>query len=154
MLADPFIQPFHQPPPGRVQPFVGAGLTQHLQRGKARNCRDRIPRERADLEHESLLPHPARVEVGHDLLATRDRSERIAPAARLAEGAEIRGNAVDLLRSSVGHAETGDDLVEDEHDVVLCGQLPQPFEEPLDGRDDALHRLDDDPCDLVAVLPR
>ena len=36
---------------------------------------------------------------------------------------------------------------------MLCGQLPEPFEEALDRRDDALDGLDDDPRDLASVLP-
>ena len=58
-----------------------------------------------------------------------------------------------LLRPAAGHAEAGHHLVEDEHDVVLPGQLAEPFEEALDRRDDALDGLDDDPRDLAAVLP-
>ena len=62
------------------------------------------------------------------------------------------GDAVILLGAAVGHAKAGHHLVEDEHDPVLVRQLAQPFEKPLRRGDDALHRLDDDPRDLVPVL--
>ena len=58
-----------------------------------------------------------------------------AAADDLAEGGQIRIPAVAALGPVVADAER-DDLVEDEEDPVLPGELPEEREEPLRGRDE------------------
>ena len=88
--------------------------------------------------------------MGHDVGAAGDGRQREAAADGLAERADVGRHAVVGLRAAVGEAEAGHDLVEDQHQAVLLGELAQAFEETGLGRDQALERLDDDAGQLVS----
>ena len=66
----------------------------------------------------------------------------------LGKGDHVGGGAVALGSEGVAEAaETGDDLIEDQQDAVLGGDLAQPLQVALGRRQDARgsrHRLDDD----------
>ena len=63
-------------------------------------------------------------------------------------GAEIRHHLVKLLRAAVGKPESGDDLVEDQGNVVARGQFSHPLKKPRLRANGPLERLDDDGGDL------
>ncbi len=93
------------------------------------------------------------VDAVHDVGAAGDGPDGEAAAEQLAVGGEVRCDAVQLLRAARGGAETGQHLVEEQHDAVAAGQLPQPAYE-LDRLElgvPALHRLHDDRGDVAGV---
>ena len=95
----------------------------------------------------------AAVDAVHDVGAAGDRADGEAAAEQLAVGGEVRCDAEQLLRAAQGGAEAGQHLVEQQHDAVPAGQLPQPAYE-LDRLQlgvPALHRLHDDRGDVVGV---
>ena len=61
------------------------------------------------------------------LLAHPDRAARVAAAARLGEGDHVRDDAEALGRAAGGDRRAGLDLVEDQLDAVLGGQLADPL---------------------------
>ena len=66
----------------------------------------------------NVLPVPTRtglVEVRHDVGAAGDGRQREAASDRLAKGANVGCDAAVGLRTSVGEAEAGHDLVKDQH---------------------------------------
>src|SRR5260370_39405575 len=80
------------------------------------------------------------VERAHHGRAPGAGREREAAADHLAEGAEVGRDAVIFLRAAVGETEPGDDLVEDQWDAVLGGDLAQRLEEAGGRRGEALGR--------------
>ncbi len=62
------------------------------------------------------------------------------------------GDAVEPLRAAEAEAEARDDLVEDERDVEVGGDLADAPEEARPRLEGSLERLDDDACELVAML--
>lgn len=78
-----------------------------------------------------------------------DRADGESAAEELAVGGEIRGDAVELLGATESGTESGQHLVEHQHDAVAGGQFAQPADE-RDGLErgmSALHRFDDDDRD-------
>ena len=88
-----------------VHPLVGPGPLQDPHGGEPGRRGDRVAAQRADLRDELLPAHAALVEVRHELLAARDGRQRKAAAHRLAERAEVRRDAVELLGAAVGEPE-------------------------------------------------
>ena len=80
------------------------------------------------MRHVFTLAARGRIETAHQLLSPRHCSERETAGQRLAKRAQIRHYAVAFLRSAVGQAEAGDDLVEDQRHTESCRYLAQRFE--------------------------
>src|SRR5260370_40669560 len=68
------------------------------------------------------------VERAHHGRAPGAGREREAAADHLAEGAEVGGDAVIFLRAAKGETKPGDDLVEDQRDAVLGGDVARRLE--------------------------
>ena len=79
------------------------------------------------------------------------RGEREPAADDLAEGGQIRHDAVVLLGAPVGEAEAGDDLVEDQRHAVPRGDLPYALEEAGLRHHQPLQRLHDHRGQVVVM---
>ena len=143
--------PGHQRPATGEDLLVGAGAAQHLQRGEPGDRGDRIARERPHLHQEAVVADDPAVEMRHDVGPPGDRRQREAAADDLAERAEVGRHAVVGLRAAIGEAEAGDDLVEDQRDAVLRGDVADALQEAGRRRDQPLEGLEDHPAELVVV---
>ncbi len=88
----------------------------------------------------------------HDVGSAAEGSAGEAAADDFAEGGEVGGDVVELLRSAEGDAEAGHDLVEDEEGAVGGGHFAQACEVAgvgWDGAGVADYGLDDDAGDVV-----
>src|SRR5262249_34528421 len=140
----------HRVFPGRGEPAPARDrvvFDQYVERGHAGRARDRVRRVGVavrELEHvlgaarghERVVDRLRRDDAAERLYAVRDLLGEVEKVGRDAErlGAGVRADA----------AEPGDDLVEDQKDVVLGADLAQALEVALRRRDDAPgagHRL-------------
>ena len=112
--------------------LVHGVVPQAAQHGQPGRRRQRVPRERA-----RLVDVADRRQLLHQVAAPAERGERQPAAGDLAEDGQVRDDAEALLRAAAGHAEAGDDLVEDEQRAGQVTEPPQPLEEARHGRDDA-----------------
>ena len=94
--------------------------------------RHRVARVGAAVQHGAV-----RLELHELLLAAERGGARRAAADGLGHAGDVGNDSVQLLRAAQGDAEPGDDLVEDEHHVVLVADAAQTLEEPGHRRDDA-----------------
>ena len=101
-----------------------------------------------------LYPGRRRARSTH-VSASAVRAEWHAAADHLGERGEVGLHAEARLRAAVGEPEAGHHFVEHQQRTVLRGERAEPLEEALGGWDAAHvagHRLDDQRCDLRAVL--
>src|SRR5438445_418685 len=129
-------------------------LSEDLEPLEARGDADRMAVVRPRVER-GVLPAAARFEDVHDLGLAPEACELEPAAGDLAERRHVRADVVVLLCASVGEAEAGKDLVEDQDDALLPRELSQALEVIGLGRNDpgaAEHGLDDQGADLVLVL--
>ena len=93
---------------------------------------------------------PARVELGHHVLAAAERAGRVAAADDLAERRQVRPRTADPALGAVRADPERDHLVEDQQGADPVGEVAQEAQE-LGVRDanaaGALDRLDDDCCE-------
>src|SRR3954451_4706306 len=119
----------------------------HVERGVRRRARDDVaaicPAMRAGLPG------------GHHLGACEDPGEWHPRSDALGDDEDVGLHVPMLDREHLARAaESRLDLVRDEHDAVLPGDLPEPWQEAGRGHDVAAlteHGLDDDPRDAVGV---
>ena len=94
------------------------------------------------------------IEASHDLAAAAKGAHRIPTADQLAQGGQIGPHPFLLLQTAAAETK-GDDLVEDQEDLVPIGQLAHAQEVSrlrIDQAAGAQHRLHDDSGDPVVVL--
>ena len=113
--------------------------------------RDRVAVERARLLHELSGAVELVGEVAHDVPPAHHRGEGKATAHDLAERGQVRHHPVVLLGAAVGEAESGDDLVEHQWDVVPRGDRPYALEKARLRHDQALERLHDHRGEIMVV---
>jgi len=92
--------------------------------------------------------------VLHDRPLAGIRRQRKATADHLAEGDDVRIDAIALDRTAWRDSETGHHLVEQKQRAMAAGDLAKSVEETIDRLDHAHvagDRLDDHPGDFVAV---
>ena len=89
----------------------------------------------------------------HDLFATGNRRQRKPAADHLSQGADVRNDAIVFLGAPIGEAKARHNLVEDQRNAILPGDLPQALQEFGFRCDQALHRLDDHATNLVVMRP-
>ena len=140
-----------QPPADLVEVVVGPRPAQQVERGQAGGRADRVAAQRPARPHQVPAVGPVGVEGLHDPVRAGDGRHRKPAGHRLAVGGQIRGDAVPLLGPSPGDPEAGDDLIEDQHDIVPSGRLAERFEEPGHRGQHALERLHDHPGQLSGV---
>src|SRR5881296_4210985 len=129
-------------------------LSEDLESLEARGDADRMAVVRPRVER-GVLPSTARLEDVHDLGFAAEACELEAAARDLAERRHVRADVVILLGAAVCEAEAGEDLVEDQDDALLAGELTETLEIVGLRRDHAgpaEHGLDDERADLVFVL--
>ena len=147
-LRDPLLQPR----------ALGLATAQNGQHG---GHRERMAHERAGEERGrdlgervvAVLPRAA-VERVHEARRSGKDADRQTAADDLAVRREIGADAEERLHAAGMHAETGDDLVEDERAARRrrdAAQFAQEFLWAQAGMA-ALHRLDDDGGEFVLVL--
>src|SRR2546428_705570 len=78
--------------------------------------------------HRGVFPAAARLEDVHNLGLAPEARELEPAAGNLAERRHVRTDVVVLLGASVGEAEAGEDLVEDQDDALLPRELSQALE--------------------------
>lgn len=81
------------------------------------------------------------IDERHEVAPAAEHRQREAAADRLAQGREVRADAVEALCSPLVDGEA-DDLVEDQHDAVPLGLVPERAEELLGRRHHAVRRVD------------
>ncbi|KAG0924181.1 hypothetical protein G6F31_019209 [Rhizopus arrhizus] len=127
-----------------------ARLLDKFQHRKAGRHRHRVAAQRA-----SLVDRSGRGDLLHQLTTTAIGTDRHAAADDLAEGGQVRGDAVVRLRTAKGNAEAGHHLVEDQQRAVLRAQFAQVLQVTL-ARGNAVgvadHRFDDQAGDVVTLL--
>ncbi len=90
----------------------------------------------------------------HDVPPATERGGRIAVAHGLGIRGQVRRDAEQLRRATLGDPEAGLDLIEDEQRPELAGHLPDALQEALLGQDAlgvAEDGLDDDRGDVLAL---
>src|SRR2546427_4375405 len=129
-------------------------LSEDLEPLEARGDADRMavvgPRVK-----RGVLPAAPRLEDVHDLGLAPETRQLESAARDLAERRHVRTDVVVFLCASVGKAEAGEDLIENQDDALLPRELSQALEVVGLRRDDAgtaEHGLDDQGADLVLVL--
>src|SRR5579884_641661 len=140
-----------QPSADPVEVPEGAGPAQHVERRVPGARAHRVTVQRSAGPHEVRAVGAAGVEVRHEIAAARDRGHRETAGHRLAVGSEVGDHAVPLLRTAPGDPESGDDLVEDQHDAVPPRSVAQRLEEPRHRHEHALERLHEHRGQLVRV---
>ena len=78
-----------------------------------------------------LKDRPGGRDRRHDVGATAIGTDGQAAADDLAEDRQVGRNTKQLLGAAGRDAEAGDDFIEDQHDVVLDGELTQTLEESV-----------------------
>jgi len=120
----------HQFSPGSEEALVGTRPPQDFEGREPGRGRHGVARQGAYLREKTFVADRVAIEMGHDVGPSGDRRQRKAAADHLAERAQIRHDAVILLRAAIGETEAGHDLVEDQQDTVIRGDLAQSFEKP------------------------
>ncbi len=132
-----------------VEPVEEAGLEDELERREARRHGHRVAGERP-----GLVDRPERRDLLHDVAPAAERADRHPAADHLAEGREVRRDAVEPLCAARADPKAGHHLVEDQHRAVLRAERAQRLQELARPRHEvhvAGHRLDDHRRDLVAL---
>ena len=141
-------RPSHSTCVRALQRVVESRCLDQLQRRQARGHRHRIAAERA-----GLVDRAARRDLRHQVATAAVGADRHAAADDLAERAQVRRDAVALLRAAERDAEAGHHFVEDQQRAVLRAQLAQVLQVAV-ARQDAVgvadDRLDDQAGDLAA----
>jgi hypothetical protein len=122
VLLDHGAAAFQQPLVQMVQVLVGLWSEHVVQARPRRRHRQRVAVEGADLEDTAVL------DAGHHLVRPADRARRQPGAERLCEGDQIGDDAEVLDCPAGGDGQAGLDLVEDQDDAVLRGQLAHGLE--------------------------
>src|SRR2546425_4938568 len=112
-----------------MEAFKDPGLAEHMQRCQARRAADRIGRQRATQKTISAAAFLLRISQLQDLPFAHYRGDGIAAADYFAVTGQVGGDAITLLRAAPGQAKAGDNLIENQHDGELAGDVPQAFEE-------------------------
>src|SRR5207249_1752387 len=102
-------------------------LSEDLESLQARGDADRMAVVRPRVER-GVFPSAARLEDVHDLGFAAEARQLEAAARDLAERRHVRTDVVILLRAAVREAEAGEDLVEDQDDALLAGELAEALE--------------------------
>ena len=121
---------------------VEAWAADQLQGGQAGGHGQRVARQGA-----GLVDRAERGDAAHDFTLATEAADRHAATDDLAEGGQVRLDAVVALGAAQGNAEAGHHFVEDQHHAVLVALLAQAFEEARCRRyavHVARHRLNDD----------
>ena len=87
---------------------------------------DRRAVEGAEVHHAAVavvMRVAIEIEEGHEVRAADHRAAGHPTSHDLRDAGQVRRHAVLLLRATGGEAEAGDDLVEDEQDAALRGDL-------------------------------
>ncbi len=125
-----------------------AGFADQREHRQARRHRDWIAAQRA-----GLIDRAGRRDLFHQVTAPAIGAHRHAAADDLAEGGQVRGDAVMRLRTAERDAEAGHYFVEDQQRAVLGTQRAQMIQIAF-ARRDAVHvagdRLNDQAGDIVA----
>ena len=149
--GDQIVEPFTQAVTAGIQLVGLLGCEDLLQSGDAGRHRQHIVVVGSGM-HEPVLP--ARVEAAHQLSAAAESPERDAAAEVLAEGDEIRREPERAVHAA-GRQPRGHHLIENEHDAMPLGLLPQHGKKLRIGSNAAPsshHRLDDDRGEIASVL--
>src|SRR5438128_4378734 len=126
------------------------GLLELIESRQPGGHRHRIPGERTAVEE---LP-ARRIREVKDVRTSEERPAGQASSNDLAEAGEVRCHAIRVLGPAERHPKAAHHLVEDERDVVVRRDFPQPFQE-LGVRCDVrpLDRFHDYACETVRVFP-
>jgi hypothetical protein len=130
-------------------PHSAFRIGKFFQRRDARGHRERVAAQGAGLIHGA-----ERREAVHDVAPPAERTDGQAAADDFAERREVGPDAEALLRAAGREAEAGHHLVEDQHRLLLCRDLPEQFQVARSWQIQARvarHRLDDDRRDFAPV---
>ncbi len=125
-------------------------LLDQLQHRQASGHCHRIAAQRT-----GLVDRAGRGDLLHQLATTAVGAHRHAAADDLAEGGQVRGDAVVRLRTAEGDAEARHHFVEDQQRAMLRAQRTQVLQVALARRDAvgvADHRFDDQAGDVATLL--
>mmetsp|Transcript_35555 Transcript_35555/g.105087 ORF Transcript_35555/g.105087 Transcript_35555/m.105087 type:complete len:295 (+) Transcript_35555:478-1362(+) len=135
-----------------LQVLVRAWAAEDLERLEAgRHCQ-RVARQRAGLVHG-----PGRRNLHHNLLLAAVCAHRHAAADDLAHSGQVRRDPKVLLRTALGDAEAGHDLIKAQHRALRLRHIAQALQELLGRRDEsrvANDRLQDHARDLSWVFSK
>ena len=141
----------HQLVAGGPEP-INAALLENLEGGETCGCGDGVAAKGADARDECAVLLGHGVEDPHYLLAACDCGEGVPAADGFAEGGHVGGDAIVLLGAAVGPAESGDDLIENQGNLVVAGHFTEAFQETGLRGDDALAAFGDNRAQLVVVF--
>ena len=123
--------------------------------GKFLQCCFRRGQDRRVAVEASAVQHGGVFNQLQNLTAAGDDAEREPTCNRFPECGQIRRDAVQALRAVQMHTKPRYDLVEDQHDPILCSDVSQRLKESV-GRQDAAavaqNGLQDHAGDLIRVL--
>ena len=127
-----------------------AGLVDLLQRDQTGDHGEGVAGECPGLVHR-----PSRSHGLHNILLAAIRADWQATTDDLTHAGQVRHHACDLLSAAGGDAEAGHHFVEDEQRPGIAGDIAQPLQETVCGRDEAHIAsvwLNDDRGNIATVL--